>query len=843
MLLNIFRQCSIRRKLVVLFLVMSLVTAITVALPMAVFDLLGIRRSMTADMATLADVLAGNSTAALTFQDAKSAQEMLEALRAESTVTAACIYDAESHPLAKYVRDGPISRFVPPPPQKQSSRFTQNRLIQFRDISLHGESIGSIYIESDLQRVNRRFREYILVFGATLSLALAFSVLLAHILQHPISHPLATLVSAAQAVSKANDYTIRVKIPWKDEFGMLGSTFNRMLDQIQKRDEQLLQHRQQLEQTIASRTAELVVSNAQLKRAEEKYRSIFEDAVIGIFQITPNGSPISINRALAQIHGYDSSEHFMAEVKSVPEQLFVDRHRLREMLRIVSEQDAVRSIEVQVYRRDRSRKWILANMRAVRDSDGSISLLEGTIEDITERKQAQEQVQYLAYYDALTGLANRTLLYDRMSKALASAQRRGEKLALLFLDLDRFKIINDSLGHSFGDLLLQQVAERLKAWARDQDTVARVGGDEFLIALTGIKDFPDVAVAAERVMDAMTREFVIQERRFHVNCSIGISIYPEHGADSEALIKNADAAMYVAKENGRNAYRFFSEDMNAQVMERMTMEHGLRAAMEKQELFLVYQPQVEIGTGHITGFEALLRWNHPELGLVSPERFIRVAENSGLIIPIGEWVLKTACSTAKSWRDRGLLTVPVAVNVSAIQFRQEGFLETVKRVLRETGLQPEYLELELTESVLMSNVEVARSVLQALREIGLRLAIDDFGTGYSSLAYLKHFPVGKLKIDRSFVRRIPANADDAAIAAAIISLAKSLNLKVIAEGVENQAQLLFLGSHNCDEAQGFLISQPIPPDEVAEKLRSSPFFALAVPSTPESYKAAAAGVK
>ncbi|HEX7894801.1 MAG TPA: EAL domain-containing protein, partial [Terriglobales bacterium] len=562
-------------------------------------------------------------------------------------------------------------------------------------------------------------------------------------------------------------------------------------------------------------------------------------AVIGIFQITPNGSPISINRALAQIHGYDSPEQFMAEVKSVPEQLFVDRHRLREMLRIVSEQDAVRSIEVHVYRRDRSRKWILANMRAVRDSDGSITLLEGTIEDITERKQAQEQVQYLAYYDALTGLANRTLLYDRMSKALASAQRRGEKLALLFLDLDRFKIINDSLGHSFGDLLLQQVAERLKAWARDQDTVARIGGDEFLIALTGIKDFPDVAVAAERVMDAMTREFVIQERRFNVNCSIGISIYPEHGADSEALIKNADAAMYVAKENGRNAYRFFSEDMNAQVMERMTMEHGLRLAMEKHELFLVYQPQVEISTGQITGFEALLRWNHPELGLVSPERFIRVAENSGLIIPIGEWVLKTACSTAKSWRDRGLRTVPVAVNVSAIQFRQEGFLETVKRVLRETGLQPEYLELELTESVLMSNVEVARSVLQALREIGLRLAIDDFGTGYSSLAYLKHFPVGKLKIDRSFVRRIPANADDAAIAAAIISMAKSLNLKVIAEGVENEAQLLFLGSHNCDEAQGFLISQPMAADGVAEKLRCSPFFALAAAATPENYKAVA----
>lgn len=816
-----FCQWSIRRKLLALFLVMSFVTGTIIALPTAVFDLLGIRRSMTADIATLADVIARNSTAALAFQDVKSAEETLMALRAESGVTAACIYNGDRQPFARYVRDGNPSRFMPPPAESPGARFESDRLVQFREIVLNGEVIGSIYIESDLQRLNRRLQEYSIVIFATLSLALALAVVLAQYLQRPISRPVIALVSTAQAVSKANDYSIRAELRSDDEFGLLGSTFNRMLEQIQKRDHQLLQHRQELEQTVAARTAELVVTNAQLKRAEEKYRSIFEDAVIGIFQSTPDGRPISINRALAQIHGYDSPEQFIAEVRTVPEELFVDPRRVRELSRVLNAGEVARDVELEVYRRDRTKKWILANIRAVRDADGNVTLLEGTIEDITERKQAQEQVQYLAYYDALTGLANRALLQDRVFNALAAAQRRGEKVALLFLDLDRFKIINDSLGHSFGDLLLQQVGERLKAWSRGQDTVARIGGDEFVIALTGVRDIPDVAVASERLMDAMTPEFIIQSRKIHVSCSIGVSLYPDHGADSETLIKHADAAMYVAKENGRNGYRFFSEDMNAQVVERMTIEHGLRVALERQELFLMYQPQSDTNTGEIVGVEALLRWKHPELGMVPPDRFIRVAENSGLIIPIGEWVMRTACSTAKSWQEIGLRPLPVAVNVSAIQFRQEGFLDTVRRILNETQLAPEYLELELTESVLLSNVSQMQAQLQLLKEMGVKLSIDDFGTGYSSLAYLKQFPVGKLKIDRSFVKNIPGNTDDSAIAAAIVSMAKSLNLKVIAEGVENQDQLAFLQSRGCDEVQGFYLCKPISATQVIEKLGAS----------------------
>jgi diguanylate cyclase (GGDEF)-like protein/PAS domain S-box-containing protein len=563
-----------------------------------------------------------------------------------------------------------------------------------------------------------------------------------------------------------------------------------------------------------------------LRHAEEKYRAIFEDAVVGIVQITPEGRPLSVNRALAEMHGYDSPKHLLAEVSNVALQLFVDPNRMDELRQMLEEKGTVRGAEIEVYRRDRTKKWVLMSLRAVRDIDGNTVLNEGIVEDISDRKVAEEQVQFLAYYDALTGLPNRSLLRDRLSQALASARRRKDKVALLFLDLDRFKDINDSLGHSAGDLLLKEVAERLKRWAREQDTVARLGGDEFLIVLADVKDIPGAAVAAERLMDAMTAEFVVQGHPLMVNCSLGISIFPEHGADGETLIKNADAAMYSAKDYGRNNFQFFTGDMNSEVVERLTLENSLRLALEKKELFLVYQPQMDIATGRITGLEALLRWQHPELGLVPPDKFIRIAENSGLIVPIGEWVLRTACSQVRKWQDEGLLAVPVAVNVSAVQFRQEGFRKLIDRVLRETGLAPEYLELELTESLLLSNADVTLSVLRGLKTMGLKLAIDDFGTGYSSFSYLKHFPVSKLKIDRSFVRDVAVNPDDAAITTAIISMAKSLNLKVIAEGVEDEAQMSFLRAHQCDEIQGYYFSKPLAPEEAADRLRGIGLQAL-----------------
>lgn len=571
-----------------------------------------------------------------------------------------------------------------------------------------------------------------------------------------------------------------------------------------------------IKQDITSRRA---VAKA-LMHAEEKYRAIVEDAVVGIYQVTPDGKFLSANRALAKAAGYDSPQDFLNDVTNAA-QMYVDPKRREELRRLMAADGKVQDFEIVVRTRSRQQRTVLVNARAVRSNAGVDLYYEGTLQDITDRKAAEQQVQYLAYYDGLTGLPNRTLFQDRLAKALAGARRRGENLALLFLDLDDFKKINDSLGHSAGDLLLKEVAERLKKWAREQDTIARLGGDEFVVILTGLRDAAGAALAADRLMNAMGAQFVIQGQVLSVSCSVGISVFPNHGRDGEALVKNADAAMYSAKELGRNNFRFFTQEMNRQAMERLTLESKLRQAIQNKELYLVYQPQWDLAAQKITGAEALLRWRHPLLGLIPPDKFIPIAENCGLIMPMGEWVLKTACAQARQWQDEGLPPMTVSVNVSAVQFRQETFPALIRRVLQETGLSAQYLELELTEGLLLSNVEVTHSVLRELEDMGVKLSIDDFGTGYSSLSYLKHLPVYKLKIDRSFVRDITVDPDDAAITGTIISMAKSLDLKVIAEGVENEEQMLFLREHACDEIQGYYFSRPLSVEDFSEKVRTS----------------------
>jgi len=489
-------------------------------------------------------------------------------------------------------------------------------------------------------------------------------------------------------------------------------------------------------------------------------------------------------------------------------------------------QDTLRSgnpyeLELETLRPDGSRGWMMARGRPQRNARGEITGLFGIAQDITERKHAESKIQSLAYSDALTGLPNRVLYQDRLSQAIAAAKRRGDRLAVLYLDLDRFKSINDSLGHATGDLLLQEAAERLKRQIREQDTVARIGGDEFVILLSAIQTIDHAATAAERIVSAFSQAFVIQGRSLKISCSIGIGVFPDHGTDGETLVKNADAALYGAKEGGRNRFCFFSDEMNTQVLERSVLEQGLRMALDEKEFFLMYQPQIEISSGKVAGLEALVRWSSPEFGLVPPDRFIKVAENSGLIIPLGEWVLETACAQIQLWRQQGLLPVPVAVNVSALQFRQEGFRDLIRRVLAKTGIQPDCLELELTESLLTTNADIMFSIMKDLKDMGLKLAIDDFGTGYSSLSYLRQFPVSKLKIDRSFIRDVTTSADAASVAVAIISLAKSLNLKVIAEGVEEEAELEFLRAHGCDEAQGYYFSRPLAVEDAANYMRKA----------------------
>lgn len=556
-----------------------------------------------------------------------------------------------------------------------------------------------------------------------------------------------------------------------------------------------------------------------LRQGEAMLNATGEMAKVGGWELDLSTNELTWTREVYRIHEVD--EGFVPNVEQAigfytPE----CRPLIEEAVKGAIDHGESFDLELEIETAKNKRRWVKAAGRSRTLSAGTRKLF-GTFQDITERKQSEDRVQYLAYYDALTGLPNRALLADRLLKALATASRQKDKVALLFLDLDRFKSINDSFGHTFGDLVLQDVGARLEGRTRKQDTVARLGGDEFLIVLSSVKDISDVAVAAKRFMDAMAAEFVVQGHSLGITCSLGISIFPEHGTDVETLVKNADAAMYSAKENGRNNFQFFAHEMTAQVVERLTLENSLRPALDKKQLFLVYQPQMDIATGEIVGLEALLRWQHPELGLVPPDKFIKIAENSGLILPIGEWVLRTACSQARKWQDEGLPAVRVAVNVSAVQFRQPDFCAIVSKVLHETGLAPQYLELELTESLLLSGADMTLSVIQELSALGVTLAIDDFGTGYSNFGYLRQFRVSRLKIDRSFINKIAVNADDAAIANAIISMAKSMSLKVIAEGVEDEAQMSFLRAHLCDEIQGYYFSKPLPVDKVADKLRDN----------------------
>lgn len=561
--------------------------------------------------------------------------------------------------------------------------------------------------------------------------------------------------------------------------------------------------------------------NEQISQAEEKYRLIFEDALVGIFQVSPSGRPLAVNRTLARIHGYDSAEQFLAEVSSVGRQLLVDPADMKKWKRAIRENGVSWNVKAEVKRREGSRRWISLNIRPVHDERGKILRFEGTVEDVTDRKDADEQIHFLAYYDTLTGLPNRTLFTLQLRETLSTARERGRKVELLLLELGRFKIINDSFGQLFGDRLLQEIAQRIKSSVASRDLVARLGGGEFAIVLDDLKAGPNAETIAQRLIEELSTEFSILGHSLSISFNVGISRFPDHGMEAAELIQNADVALFASKEEGLNKFRYFVDEMNHQIKEQLRMENGLRAAVERNELFLLYQPQVNIRSGTITGVEALLRWNHPQLGLVPPNKFIGIAESSGLIVPIGEWVLRTACAQAKQWQDAGLPAVPVAVNVSAIQFRQQGFAELIRNVLKDTGLEAKYLELELTESLLLSNADVMFSILQELRDMGVKLAIDDFGTGYSSLNYLRQFQVNRLKIDRSFVRDVAVNRDDAAITTAIIGMAKALNLEVLAEGVETEAQLSFLRAQHCYEIQGFYYSKPVAVGRIAEHLRDA----------------------
>ncbi|WP_124951392.1 putative bifunctional diguanylate cyclase/phosphodiesterase [Sulfuriferula thiophila] len=553
-----------------------------------------------------------------------------------------------------------------------------------------------------------------------------------------------------------------------------------------------------------------ISTNKALHEALRRYRSIFENATEGIFQTTPNGRYIDANPALARIYNYPNPDAMIAALQDIRHQLYVNQSRRDEFVRLMYESGNVRNFESQVYRQDGSIIWISENARAVKDVNDVVLFYEGTVVDITERKQHEEELQYQASHDILTGLPNRMLLMDRIERAVSRAKRETQKVAVVFVDLDNFKLINDSLGHHVGDRLLLEMASRLSSCIRNQDTVARLGGDEFVLVLTEQLDEPGVTHIIRRLLEMIAQPWTDESHEYSLSCSIGISCYPCDGDSADILLQCADIAMYEAKDAGKNTFHFYTPELNQAVTERLELANDLRRAVEREEFRVFYQPRVDVSSGKIVGAEALIRWQHPEKGLISPDNFIPISEETGLIVPMGEWILNEACRQNKSWQEAGLPPISVSVNLSPIQFRQPGLIDAVTNALRQTGLNSRYLELELTESFFMQDAERINVAITAMKTLGVELAIDDFGTGYSSLSYLKRFPVNHLKIDKSFVQEIDTSPDDAAIVRAIITLGHELGLKVVAEGVETLANYTFLQEHNCDEIQGYYFSRPVP---------------------------------
>lgn len=615
-----------------------------------------------------------------------------------------------------------------------------------------------------------------------------------------ITGPVENLRKAVSRLAEG-DYSAHVSVERNDEIGQLGTAFNEMAAQINR---QLGVDQKNTE--LSSEITELAQAKAKLMESEERYRDLVElspDAVC----IEIRGDIVFTNKACARLLGADTSEALVGQ--PVARFIHPESVMIAKLHRDIVKSTGQASIPIEM---------------KLRRMDGSVVEVEGVggpffyngknatqllVREISERKLIQEKLAYLAHYDALTKLPNRSLFHERLRRGMANARRHKNFTALLFLDLDHFKEINDSLGHTVGDEVLQEVGRRLTQLLREVDTLARLGGDEFTIILEGIDDRKEASAVAERVLKVMAEPIMVGQAELFVTTSIGIAFFEQDSDTAEGLIQAADVAMYHAKENGRNAFVFFEAEMGEIGSHRLQMTGLLRHAVERNELFLVYQPKVVIKTGAVVGMEALVRWNSPDLGLVMPNDFIPIAEETGLILGIGEWVLREACRQTKHWQTTGLSDLVVSVNLSARQFQMQGLVQKIQHTLKATGLEPRFLELEITESMVMRDAEQSADILKKLNAIGVTISIDDFGTGYSSLAYLKKFKVQKLKIDRSFIRDIATDKEDASIVKAIVSLAQSLGLEVIAEGVEDAEQLTYLFALDCQEYQGYLFSKPI----------------------------------
>jgi diguanylate cyclase (GGDEF)-like protein/PAS domain S-box-containing protein len=755
----------------------------------------------------LSDVLAENGQAALLFADHEEAKRLLESLKKHSEISSAWLVTANGDVLASWSRSGAAGPL--PAEFKEGaghSEFWSRHAELYRPVIREKELIGYVLLQADFtERLKDQLADLSKGLGGA-ALALFVISLLASRLQRIISGPLAELSETARTIAYDKTYSLRVPQRTDDEIGNLVVAFNKMLEEIEQRDENLIRHRDYLELEVNKRTEEL-------RMREQESRTLIENTPDAVARYDRDARRLYVNPALVELDGSSESELLGKKPSEVPGGPAFEMYETK-IKQVIATGDNTH-FELKWRGRDGREICIHFRLTAERDPSGAVASVLGVGRDITERKVAEEEIKNLAFYDPLTNLPNRRLLMDRLQQTLASSARNGRISALLFIDLDHFKKLNDTLGHAMGDLLLKQVAHRLETGVREGDTAARLGGDEFVLILEdlGERAFDAAAQAkiiGEKFLVTLSLPYQLSGHSYRSTPSIGATLINGHQVSIEELMKQADIAMYQAKNAGRNTLSFFDPEMQATVYKHAALENELRQAVEFEQFQLHYQVQVDSNSRPL-GAEALIRWNHPQRGPISPFEFIPLAEESGLILPIGLWVLQAACAQLNAWKqDIHTRDLVLAINVSAKQFRQASFVAQVETAVRHHAINAKLLKLELTESLMLEDVADTISTMNALNEIGIQLSLDDFGTGYSSLQYLKRLPLDQLKIDQSFVHDIVIDSSDKAIVKTIIAMAKSLEFDVIAEGVETEQQRQILLNMGCTHFQGYLFSKPVP---------------------------------
>jgi diguanylate cyclase (GGDEF)-like protein/PAS domain S-box-containing protein len=773
---------TVRTKFVIIAVTASTVILLITTIAFLSLELFFGHQNLNKKISVLGQVIAEQSTAALIFDDDKLLRSNLASLSADSSIVKSCIYNEENLLVASHSSRKDVILC----PQLMGT-LTINKssyVEQYIPIKLDNQVIGTLYIACNDENIMKRFKQISFFAICILFSAIFITLLLATRLQRIVTNPLRLLADTINNIIQRNDFSIRAKKQHSDELGQLADIFNELLSKIES-------------------------EHYSLKGSEEKFRKLTSLSPVGIFQINPAGDIVYVNQRWRQINNITNQEPDLQSwfASLHPE----DAPALNKLWhRLVTEHQDM-ACEVRLVASSGNISWGYIQATSLHSKDGKLLGFLGSLSDISELKKAQIQMENLAFYDPLTGLANRRLFKNRLAKAVKSVQRTDSSIALFFLDLDQFKRINDTLGHDIGDALLKEIARRLNNNVRENDTVSRIGGDEFTILLTNVNNTHDVRIVAEKILLSLARPFMLNGQEIISTVSIGITMTPEDSIEPNTLMKNADLAMYRAKELGRNNFQFFCEDMNTAILHNLEMEKELNLAIKRNQFILMYQPKICIADNTITGVETLVRWRHPEKGLIPPDYFIPIAEETGQIIKIGAWVLEHSCHEMGALIREGLMpeNSKVAVNLSAKQFSDPNLLQTVLDILIQSKIDPLNLELEITESIIMDDVEAAISIMEAIKSKGIYLSIDDFGTGYSSLAYLKRFPIDVLKVDRSFVSDIPEDKTDMAITSAVIAMAHKLGMKVVAEGIETQEQLDFLKKNNCDDGQGYLLSRPL----------------------------------